>query len=95
MVREEVASFLTKGAIQLVPEIQFQGGLFLNLFIVPKKDGKVRPVLKPQGIEPVCGDKPLQDGGNSYPQRSINPERLDDKNRPQGCLFHSPNKRES
>ena len=45
LVREETAVMLKKGAIQKLPPQEAQRGFYSNIFLVPKKDNKVRPVI--------------------------------------------------
>ena len=45
ILREEVTSLLGKGAIRRVPEANRNCGFYHRYFIVPKKDGSMRPIL--------------------------------------------------
>jgi hypothetical protein len=44
-ILEEVKKLLGKGAIELVPPGQEGQGFYSTFFIVPKKDGGLRPIL--------------------------------------------------
>jgi hypothetical protein len=44
-ILEEVNKLLGKGAIELVPPGQEGQGFYSTFFIVPKKDGGLRPIL--------------------------------------------------
>jgi hypothetical protein len=44
-ILEEVKKLLGKGAIELVPPGQESQGFYSTFFIVPKKDGGLRPIL--------------------------------------------------
>jgi hypothetical protein len=44
-ILEEVNKLLGKGAIELVPTGQEGQGFYSTFFIVPKKDGGLRPIL--------------------------------------------------
>ncbi len=41
----EVMNLLKKGAIEIVPPAQCQSGFYSHYFLVPKKDGGLRPIL--------------------------------------------------
>ena len=45
LIEEEVADLLQKGAVSHLVESQSKGGLYSNLFLVPKRDGGQRPVI--------------------------------------------------
>ncbi len=44
-MEEEVEVLLEKGAIEYVPRSSRETGLYSRYFIVPKKDGGLRPIL--------------------------------------------------
>lgn len=44
-MREEINSLLSKGAIRIVPHTEAQGGWYSRYFVVPKRNGKLRPIL--------------------------------------------------
>ncbi|MGL5643349.1 MAG: reverse transcriptase domain-containing protein, partial [Metamycoplasmataceae bacterium] len=45
VLRQELSSLLLKGAIEEVPKSESEKGFFSRYFIVPKKDGGLRPIL--------------------------------------------------
>ncbi|XP_035277790.1 uncharacterized protein LOC118229687, partial [Anguilla anguilla] len=45
VLEEEISSLLHKGAIRVVPRDQAQHGFYSRYFLVPKKDGSLRPIL--------------------------------------------------
>ena len=44
-LQEEITSMLNKGAIIKLSEREAQNGFYSNMFLIPKKDGKMRPVI--------------------------------------------------
>ena len=49
---------------------------------------------KLETAEQVYPSPPLQDGGNAYPEGSVEEGQLVDKGGPEGCVFHHPNPQE-
>ena len=45
LLRAEVTKLLSKGAIEPLSQDQSEGGLYSRYFLVPKKDGGLRPIL--------------------------------------------------
>ncbi len=45
MLRQELSSLLQKGAIEEVPQSDIERGFFSRYFLVPKRDGGLRPIL--------------------------------------------------
>ncbi|KAI7809562.1 hypothetical protein IRJ41_011558 [Triplophysa rosa] len=45
ILNEEISSLLMKGAIQVVPPSLISQGFYSRYFLVPKKDGSLRPIL--------------------------------------------------
>ncbi|XP_052473657.1 uncharacterized protein LOC128030230 [Carassius gibelio] len=45
ILKEEISSLLNKGAIQMVPPTLMNQGFYSRYFLVPKKDGALRPIL--------------------------------------------------
>ncbi len=45
VLRVEVMNFLEKGAIEIIPPAQSESGFYSRYFLVPKKDGGLRPIL--------------------------------------------------
>ncbi len=44
-LRQEVQGLLEKGAIERLDEHTQKGGFYSTYFIIPKKDGRLRPIL--------------------------------------------------
>ncbi len=45
VLQQELSSFLQKGAIEEVPQLEVEQGFFSRYFLVPKRDGGLRPIL--------------------------------------------------
>jgi hypothetical protein len=45
LLREEISSLLAKQAVEIVPEERKNSGFYSRYFLVPKKDGGMRPIL--------------------------------------------------
>ncbi|CAM4648922.1 unnamed protein product [Leuciscus chuanchicus] len=45
LLRAEIAKLLSKGAIEPLSQAQSEGGMYSRYFLVPKKDGGLRPIL--------------------------------------------------
>ncbi len=45
VLRQELSSLLQKGAIEEVPQSDVERGFFSHYFLVPKRDGGLRPIL--------------------------------------------------
>ncbi len=45
VLRQELSSLLQKGAIEEVPQSDIEQGFFSRYFLVPKRDGGLRPIL--------------------------------------------------
>lgn len=50
ILEEEVATLLSKGAIREVGKADHQSGFFSRYFLIPKRDGGLRPVLDLRGL---------------------------------------------
>ena len=88
-ISEEIQKLEEKGAIQEINNDK--DGFYSRLFLVPKKDGQMRPCSdQPPISEPISGSQPFQDVGHARSEGSPTKERLDDKNRSQGCLLLDP-----
>ncbi len=48
VLRAEVIHLLEKGAIEIIPSSQSESGFYSRYFLVPKKDGGLRPILDPR-----------------------------------------------
>uniref|UniRef100_A0A1X7SEK6 Reverse transcriptase domain-containing protein n=1 Tax=Amphimedon queenslandica TaxID=400682 RepID=A0A1X7SEK6_AMPQE len=81
LVSQEITELISKGAIselQTTPELG--NGFFSTLFLVPKKDGGQRPVINLKRLN-FLECPPLQDGGNSHPQKPTQERGLSFENR--------------
>ncbi len=45
ILRSEVMTLLAKGAVEMIPPAQSESGFYNCYFLVPKKDGGLRPIL--------------------------------------------------
>ena len=45
LLRTEIANLLRKGAVEAVPSAGSESGFYSRYFLVPKKDGGLRPIL--------------------------------------------------
>ena len=45
LLRAEIAKLLSKGAIEPLSQAQSEGGMYSRYFLVPKKEGGLRPIL--------------------------------------------------
>ncbi len=45
MLQQELSSLLLKGAIEEVPQSDIEQGFFSRYFLIPKRDGGLRPIL--------------------------------------------------
>ncbi|KAJ1204852.1 hypothetical protein NDU88_000290 [Pleurodeles waltl] len=45
LLEQEVQALLSKGAVELVPEQERGRGCYSRYFLIPKKDGRLRPIL--------------------------------------------------
>lgn len=78
----EIKSLQDKGAIHQAS--LSDPGFVSSLFMVPKKGGGQRPVIKQ-----FCRVLPLQNGRDTHVKRPFKERRLYGKIRPQGCILHS------
>ena len=67
-----------------------QGVPIPNLFC-SKEGWGVETHNEPEKAEHLCGDSPLQNGRHLHAEGYPQPRRLDDKNRPEGCLLYDSN----
>ncbi len=44
-LRQEIGCLLEKGAVELVPPSELESGFYSRYFVVPKRDGGLRPIL--------------------------------------------------
>ncbi len=52
VLRQEVYNLLKKGVIEKVPPSELESGFYSRYFVVPKRDGGLRPIL---GLRPING----------------------------------------
>ncbi len=45
MLQQELSSLLQKGALKEIPQSDIEQGFFSRYFLVPKRDGGLRPIL--------------------------------------------------
>ncbi len=45
VLQQELSSLLQKGAIEEIPQLDIEQGFFSRYFLVPKRDGGLRPIL--------------------------------------------------
>ena len=55
-----------------------------------KETGEKDPLYPPKGVELICGDSALQNGGHPHIKRHPQTRRLNDKSRREGCILHGP-----
>ncbi len=60
-MEREVDTLLRKGAIEMVPPHKRKSGFYSRYFIVPKKDGGLRPILDLHQFEPLSQQTEVQD----------------------------------
>ncbi|XP_051983124.1 uncharacterized protein LOC127644139 [Xyrauchen texanus] len=60
MLRSEIASLLCKRAIEKVPPSLSESGLYSRYFLVPKKDGGLRPILDLRVLNKVLAKRPFK-----------------------------------
>ena len=94
LLQEEITSMLKKGAIREL-QGETRNGFYSNMFLVPKKRWEGETSYQPEKIESICSHPSLQDGGHTNSQRAGSTKRLDDQNRPKGCLLHNTSRRAS
>ncbi len=61
VMEREVYTLLRKGAIKMVPPHERESGFYSRYFIVPKKDGGLRPILDLSQFEPLSQQTEVQD----------------------------------
>ncbi len=61
IMEREVYTLLRKGAIKMVPPHERESGFYSRYFIVPKKDGGLRPILDLRQFEPLSQQTEVQD----------------------------------
>ena len=82
---EEVKELLGKGAIREVHNPR--GGFYSkNGFLVPKKDGRQRPVINLKALNSLVY-RAFQDGGNPHPQRPCQSRGLDGQGGSEGGIL--------
>ena len=90
IISDKIGKVVEKGAIQEVKGTTTDG-FFSRLFLVPKKEGQMRPVLNLKPLNKFIIPQAFQNGGNAHSERSAAERRLDDENRHQRCMLHDSN----
>ncbi len=89
VLQQELSSLLQKGAIEEVPQLDVERGFFSRYFLVPKRDGGLRPILDLRRLN--CS---LYKG--KFKMLTIKPSCLRSRrglvchHRPKGCVFSHP-----
>ena len=92
LLREEVASLLGKGAVQVVDPTLSAEGFYSALFLVPKTEGRMRPVIaKPESPQFLGSTSTFQDGRHPYAAGDSSGGRVVSQVGLKGRVFHSPN----
>ena len=91
LLQEEITSMLGKGAIVELPEEETQKGFYSTMFLVPKKDGKMRPVINMKKLNQFVHTHHFKMEGIQTAREACPTKRLVNKNRPKGCLFYDTN----
>ncbi len=60
VLRQEVCNLLEKGAIEKVPPSERESGFYSRYFVIPKRDGGLRPVLDLRPINRALGKRPFR-----------------------------------
>ncbi len=60
VLRAEVMSLLAKGAVEMVPPAQSESGSYSRYFLVPKKDGGLRPILDLRHLNRALMKRPFR-----------------------------------
>lgn len=87
LIQEEIASLLQKQAIQLA-ELLLVTDFYSDIFLVPKKDGSLRPVINVKALNTFVHLKHFKMEGID----TMKTEELADKSQPQGCILYNPNR---
>ncbi len=60
VLHAEVMSLLVKGAVETVPPAQSESGFYSHYFLVPKKDGGLRPILDLRHLNRTLMKRPFR-----------------------------------
>ncbi len=60
VLRQEVRNLLEKGAIEKVPPNEQESGFYSCYFVIPKRDGGLRPILDLRPINRALGKRPFR-----------------------------------
>lgn len=66
MLCAEIQTFLTKQAVEVVSSEQCHCGLYSHFFLVPKKDGDLRPILDLRPRNRALAKRPLKMESRSW-----------------------------
>ncbi len=59
-LRQEIGCLLEKGAVERVPPNELESGFYSRYFVVPKRDGGLRPILDLRPINRALGKRPFR-----------------------------------
>ena len=88
---QEVNILIEKDAIESVQKEQIQSGFYSTFFLVPKKNGKMRPVINLRPLKWYFQKKHFQDGFTDQSLEYSKTRRLGHNARPERCIFTCPN----
>ncbi len=60
VLRAELMSLLANGAVEMVPPAQSESGFYSRYFLVPKKDGGLRPILDLRHLNRALMKRPFR-----------------------------------
>ena len=86
LLLEEIQDLLKKGGNY--PTIRKHNRIYFNPLPSAEEEWSDEASDQPETVEPMGGDPPFQDGGNSYSSGSAPPGRLDGESGPKGRLLH-------
>ncbi len=59
-LRQEIGCLLEKGAVERVPPNELESGFYSRYFVVPKRDGGLRPILDLRPINRALCERPFR-----------------------------------
>ena len=86
LLREEIAELLKQWDVESVRNPGTQD-FYTRLFLVPKKNGKLRPVINIFFAKSVCKQTAFQDGVSQVSKTVDNGQRLGCLHRSDGCII--------
>ncbi|CAM4276047.1 unnamed protein product [Leuciscus chuanchicus] len=90
LLRAEIATLLCKGAIEPVSPSMSESGFYSRYFLVPKKDGALRPFFGSETFEQGSYEKTVQNAHNQANSRANSPEGLVYISRSKRCVLSDP-----